>query len=83
MVKRRYLIHEINHTILVIDETPIGLPGEIYPPEGKEHNLYSLRFQTWRAAEQHLLKMGAELEVLQRTRRILDKQSVAGLTILE
>lgn len=41
-MKRRYLIHMINHAVLLVDATPIGLATEVYLPEGKEQSLSSL-----------------------------------------
>jgi hypothetical protein len=81
-VKRRYLIWEVNHTIVLIDATPIGLPNEIYPTEGKRQALTSLRFQDWTPAEQFLLNDGADAEVLSRMRKEHTVSSVSVLTIL-
>ena len=46
-MNRRYLLHAINHTVLLVDATPIGLANEVYSPDGKEQSLTSLRFQGW------------------------------------
>jgi hypothetical protein len=80
-MKHRFLIHSLNHTVLVIDATPIGLHTEIYPPEGKSQSLTSLRFQSWLAAEQFLLGAGADPEVLRKTREKLKATSLAILTV--
>ena len=79
---KRHLIHEMNHTILVVDATPIGLPTEIYPVRGKEQPLSSFRFQSWQDAESFLLGMGAKSELLHQTRDSLKATSLAVLTIL-
>ena len=81
MMKHRFLIHSLNHTTLLVDITEIGLPTEVYPPEGKSQAVPSLRFQTWRAAEQHLLRLGASQRSLSATVESLEKAGVAILTI--
>jgi len=78
---KRYLIHMLNHTILLIDVTPVGLPAQVFPPEGLEQTLVSFRFQTWQTAEQFLRKAGADAELLHATRRTLNATSLAVLTI--
>ncbi|MFY9729629.1 MAG: hypothetical protein WB723_02205 [Candidatus Acidiferrales bacterium] len=80
-MNRRYLLHAINHTILLVDATPIGLANEVYPPDGKEQSLTSLRFQGWEAAERFLLKAGADPEMLHETRNALKATSLAVLTM--
>jgi hypothetical protein len=80
-MKGRYFIHAINHTILVVDATPIGLPEEAYPPEGKKQSLISFRFQTWEAAENFLAMAGASPKSLSGTRNTLKATSIAVLTI--
>ena len=62
-MKHRFLIHELNHTTLLVDITGIDLPTEIYPSEGKSQTVPSLRFPAWRHAEHHLLQVGANQEV--------------------
>jgi hypothetical protein len=78
-VKRRYLIWEVNHTIVLIDATPIDLPNETYPPEGKRQSLTSLRFQGWTPAERFLLNDGADAEVLSRMKK---EHTVSGASVL-
>jgi hypothetical protein len=79
---KRYLIHSINHTTLLVDITPIVLPTEILPPEGRDETLFSLRFQG-KAADQFLLRAGAKLEQVQKVNESLKKTSLAVLTILD
>ena len=80
-MKRRYLLHAINHTVLLVDATPIGLANEVYPPDGKEQALTSLRFQGWEATERFLLEAGADPKALSETRKALKATSLAVLTI--
>jgi hypothetical protein len=42
--RRRYVLHEINHTVLLIDITSISILRDIFPPEGKAEDLLSIRF---------------------------------------
>lgn len=65
----------------MVDATPIGLPDEIYPPEGKRQSLTSLRFQNWPAAEQFLLKNGADPAALREMWEALKGVGIAVLTI--
>jgi hypothetical protein len=80
-MKHRFLIHSLNHTTLLVDITEIGLPTEIYPPEGKSQPVHSLRFQTWHAAEQYLLGLGASQLSLTTTDASLKRAGLAVLTI--
>ena len=75
--QRRYLVYEVNHTVLLVDASSVGLPNEIFPPEGKEYNLPSLRFQSWQWAEKFLLEGGASRNDLDKTRVSLNKTSLA------
>ena len=63
-MNHRFIIYSFSHTILVVDITEIGLPTEIYPPDGKRQLVPTLRFQSWRDVEQHLSSLGADAEVL-------------------
>jgi hypothetical protein len=78
----RFLIHELNHTTLVVDITGIGLPSDIVPPNGESQSVPSLRFRSWHDAEQHLLGLGAGQESLNTTEDGLRKIGVAVLTIV-
>ena len=79
-MKRRFLIHNLNHTSLVVDITEIGLPTEIYPPEGKLQPVPSLRFQNWHNVEEHLRGLGANRKSLDCVVETLKRTSVAVLT---
>jgi hypothetical protein len=75
----RFLVHGLNHTILLVDITEIGLPTEILPPEGKTQSVPSLRFTSWHDAERHLLARGASQEDLSKLR---DRFKLAGVAVL-
>jgi hypothetical protein len=80
-MKHRYLIYLLNHTPLVVDLTSVGLPDEIYPPEGREQDLPSRRFRSWQTARQFLLSNGADPESLGKVEGALRAASLAVLTI--
>ena len=65
-MKNRFLIHELNHTILVVDISKVGLPAGIYPDEGKHQDLPSLRFRSWATAEAYLHKNGLDPKLLRK-----------------
>jgi hypothetical protein len=79
---RRFLIHSLSHTWLIVDITEIGPPTEIYPKEGKEQTVSSLRFQSWRDVERHFLALGASADTLEEASAWLKKCSVAVLTVM-
>jgi hypothetical protein len=74
-LKRRYLVFDVNHSILLVDTSSIGLLKEILPPEGKAEALPSFRFRSW--AEKFLLERGASRDDLDKTRDLLPKTSLA------
>jgi len=45
-MKHRFLVDELNHTILPVDIAQVGLPTAIDPPEGKPQELSS-RCSLW------------------------------------
>jgi hypothetical protein len=81
-MKSRFLLHSLNHTIVLVDITKIGLPNESYPPEGKPQPVSALRFQSWKSAETYLLGLGATSGMIDQTSSQLHKTSVAVLTIV-
>ena len=80
-LKRRYLLFEIGHSVLVVDARSVGAPNEILPAEGKAQNLPSLLFRTWEWAEKFLLEGRATRDELDKTRDSLRKTNVALLQI--
>jgi hypothetical protein len=80
-MKHRFLIHELNHTVLVVDVTEIGLAREIYSPEGRPHTVPTLRFQSSRDAELYFLGLKVGQNSLNAAIRTLRKAGVAVLTI--
>jgi hypothetical protein len=81
-MKHRFLLHNLSHTVLAINMSEIGLPKEIYPPDGKLQMVVTLRFQCWDDAEQYLRGLGADLASLRLVSEELKKKAAAVLTIL-
>ena len=81
-MKHRFLIYALSHTFLVVDLTDIGLPTEIYPPDGKRQMVPTLRFQSWKDARENLMASGADVETIEDTSARMRASSVAVLTIV-
>jgi len=81
-MKHRFLIHELNHTTLLVDISEIGLPAELLPTEGKLQSVPSLRFQGWQAAQQYLRGKGAGEQALIGAESELKRAGMAALTII-
>jgi hypothetical protein len=81
-MKHRYLIYPLSHTVLAVDITDIGLPTEIYPPEGKRQMVTTLRFQTWNDAREHLLALGADEKSMEGVSTRIREAGIAVLTIV-
>jgi hypothetical protein len=81
-MKHRFVVYQLNHTILCIDLTEIGLPSEIYAPQGKSQTVPSVRFQSWKYAETYLLDKGASEDALARTKAQIEETQLGVLTIL-
>lgn len=77
----RFLIYPLNHTVLVVDLSEIGLPKGLYPPEGDLKMIASYRFHNRSYAERFLAAKGANPEELQKTLSRVDKGMIQVLTI--
>jgi hypothetical protein len=77
-MKHRFMIHSLNHTVLMVDISKIGLPDVIFPPDGQEQMVPSLRFQSWRDAEAYLRRLGADQKAIDSAK----KGHAAVLTIV-
>lgn len=80
-LKRRYLVFEVSHSVLLVDASSVGAPHEILPAEGKAENLTSLLFRSWQWAEKFLIEGGASRDDLDKTRDSLSKTNVALIQI--
>lgn len=81
-VKHRFLLHSLNHTILVVDISQFGMNIEINPRTGNSQMVPALRFIDWKEAEQFFRAKGAADEAIQDTRGMLAKTGVAAMTIV-
>ena len=82
VMKHRFLLHNLNHTILTVDITSVGLPTEPITDEGEMRSLSAVRFRGWHEAERHFLGLGAKQESLRHVDESLRKTGVAILTIV-
>jgi hypothetical protein len=80
-MKHRFLVHNLNHTVLLVDVTPIGIPSEIDLPEVKPQTVPALRFRSWTLAETYLTERGAGNSALQGLQEALKKNGAGVLTI--
>jgi hypothetical protein len=80
-MKRRLLLHNLNHTILCVDISSVGIPVGIISDEGETKTLPSIRFRSWSNAEPYFLGLGASRESLNTTEELVKKNAVAVLTI--
>jgi hypothetical protein len=81
-MKYRFLLHNLNHTILTVDITSVGLPTEPIADESEVRSLSGVRFRGWHEAERHFLGLGAKQESLRKVNESLRKTGVAILTII-
>lgn len=78
----RFIIYPLNHTILTVDITEIGLPVGVYPPEGELKMVPSLRFHNWSHAESYFLQKGARADELRKLSLLVTKGAPTVLTIV-
>ena len=82
-MKYRWLLYQLSHTVLAIDISGIGLPNEIYPPEGEEQTVPARRFQSWKDAELYLQELGASDDAMTQASAQLNRDGIGVLTILD
>jgi len=83
IIKHRYLVFEVSHTVLLVDAISVGPAREILPAEGKKMLLPSLHFSSRKAAEKFLLELGASRDLLDKAGEQLDKANVALVQIID
>jgi hypothetical protein len=77
-MKHRVLVHNLNHAVLLVDVTSIGMPSEIDLPRGN----YSLSsFPAPDPRRKYLTELGARNIALQGLQEALKKNGVGVLTI--
>jgi hypothetical protein len=79
---KRFLLHSLSHTTLIVDITQLGLPTTIYPPQGEPDQVPVLRFQSWNHAANYLVRAGADDEAIQKAASDLRNTSLAVVTIV-
>jgi hypothetical protein len=80
-MKHRFLLHSLNHTVLSVDISEIGLPNSVIEFGGEKQSVSSIRFRTWSQAEEYLSKLGASSESLVKVKDDLRKNGLAVLTV--
>jgi len=81
-MKHRFLLHSLNHTILVVDISRFGIPIEITPSTGNTKMVPALRFVNWKEAEQFFRAKEADEDTIERTHAMLGKTGVAVMTVV-
>jgi len=81
-MKHRFLLHFLNHTILVVDISEFGMAIEINPRTGNTKMVPALRFATWKEAEQYFRAKEADAETIEASRSRLSKDGTAVMTIV-
>ena len=79
-MKHRFLLHSLNHTILVVDITQFGI--DIDTPMGNTKMVPALRFVNWKEAAQFFRAKEASDDTIDLTRASLDKSGVAVMTVV-
>jgi hypothetical protein len=80
-MKHRFLLHDLNHTVLAVDITEMGIPKTPVESEGQKQTVPSIRFRTWSHAKEYFTKLGANSDSLVKVADSLKKTAVAVLTI--
>jgi hypothetical protein len=81
-MKHRFLLHSLNHTVLVVDISEIGLASEINPRTGRAEMVPALRFVSWEDAERYFRSKGGDAETIAGSSKGLVKTGVAVMTIV-
>jgi hypothetical protein len=80
-MKRRFLLHSLSHTFLVVDITDISLLGETDVKRGQQRAVPALLFSSWKEAARYFAAAGASLELVESTSSQVRRAGVAVLTI--
>lgn len=79
-MKRRFLVHSLNHTFLVVDITGFGIAADVNSRNIQTAPVFT--FANWKEAEAYFRTNEADQETIARTRANLSKNGVAVMTIL-
>ena len=80
-MKHRLLLYKLNHTMLCVDISNIGLPTEKIADEGETKMVPSIRFRTWANVEKYFLGLGTVRDSLHATEESFRANGFAVLTI--
>ena len=72
-MKHRFLLHSLNHTVLIVDISQFGINIEINPRTGNSQMVPALRFINWKEADD---------DTIESTRVALAKTGVAVMTVV-
>lgn len=81
-MKHRFLLHSLNHTVLVVDISEFGIATEINPRTGNTKTVPALRFINWKEAGQYFRAKEADEDTIEKTRAMLYKVGVAVMTVV-
>ena len=81
-MKHRFLLHSLNHTVLIVDISQFGMNIEINPRTGNSQMVPALRFINWKEAEQFFRAKEVADEAIEDTRVTLAKTGVAVMTVV-
>ena len=77
-MRHRFLLHSLNHTLLVVDVTEM----KIETPIGQTKMVPALKFSNWEEAERHFRAHTADDHTLGEARAMLTKVGIAVITIV-
>ncbi len=81
-MKHRFLLHSLNHSILVVDISQFGVAIEINSRTGNTTMVPALRFINWREAEHYFRAKEADTDTIERTHAQLSNNNTAVMTIV-
>jgi len=70
-MKHRFLLHSLNHTILVVDISQSGIPIQINSRTGNTTMVPALRFLNWKEAERFFRAKEADEDTIEKTHAML------------
>jgi len=81
-MKHRFLLHSLNHTILVVDITQFGTAIKINSRTGNTEMAPALRFVNWKEAEQYFRAKEADEDTIDTTRAMPHKTGLTVMTVV-
>jgi len=79
-VIQRYILYPLNHTVLVVDVSAIGLPSGFFRPRDL-YMVLSYRFHNLSFVREFLLQHGGRLEAVEKAATLVKKGAMCDLTI--